>query len=155
RGISEYMQAREGRWVDAAGRLTDAATSFREAADLITSKGIEQAVRTAGYGVSLTGGTVFGTLGGVVGLGMLDRVLAGGAMTRASRQLVTEGAAAARATAAGGLATAGGTLLPIAAIAGVAALGTLGYQSFRGAQEWQRFAAAYPELAAASNLDPN
>jgi len=155
RSISEYMQAREGRWVDAAGRLADAATSFREAADLITSKGIEQAIRTAGYGLSLTSGTTFGTIAGVAGLGMLDRVLTGGAMARASRQLVTSGAAAARATAATGLATAGGTLLPIIAIAGLAALGTAGYQSFRGAQDWQRFAAMYPDLAAATGLDPN
>lgn len=155
RSISEYMQARNGSWTDAAGRLTDAATSFREAADLITSKGIEQALRSPSYSPTLTTGTLFGTVGGVVGLGMLDRLLTSGAMARASRQLFTNGVGAAARTAGMGLAAGAGALLPVAAIAGAAALGTAGYQSFRGAEDWQRFAAMYPDLAADTGLDPN
>src|SRR5690606_17578991 len=101
-----------------------------------------------GYNSSVLPGTAVGTIGGIVGLGMLDRVLTSGAFARASRQVFTQGAAAAAATASGGLATAAGALLPVAAVGGLAALGTAGLQSRQTAAGWRAFASRFPDIAA-------
>lgn len=150
RNIADYMQVRDGGFVNESGRITDAATAFREAAEMITGKGLTQALRAPQVNemsaLGLQGGLY--TLGGIALTGVADRVLAGGMMQKASRNLFTAGGRAAFGAAAGTAAlSAAGALLPMAAIAGVGFTAAMGVQSSNLAQDWQRFAAENPELA--------
>jgi len=150
RSISEYMQARGGQWVDVSGRLVDAATAFREAADLITSRRLEQVLSLPGYnaGSALGFQTALGTVGGVLGMGILDRILTGGMFARASQMVATSGIRAAAAAAGTAALTGLGTMLPIAGIAGLVGTGLTIRQTMAGVNDYAQFAAAYPDIAA-------
>ncbi len=153
RHISEYMQTRNGQYVDSAGAILTAGQAFVDAAKLITDKQFTWAARApqSNTFASLSMQSALmasGLMGGMAGTNWL----LGGAGAGVVKAFAGGASAGFGAL---GKALMAGPAIPLAAAAAIGVTAATAMQSGNIARNWREFAAMSPELAAQAGYDAN